>query len=180
MKRLLQPRSWDPGGDIEAILATAEANRVTPLKILLTHAHIDHAGAAFTLAEQLSIPIEGPHIDDQFWIDALPQQSEMFNFPAAQRFTPNRWLVDGDTVEFGEQRLEVHHCPGHTPGHVIFFHREQTLAFVGDVLFRGSIGRTDFPKGDHQTLITSIQSKLWPLGQRCDIRTRTWPQFDVW
>ena len=117
-----------------------------------------------TLAEQLDVPIEGPHRDDQFWIDLLPSQGEMFNFPPAESFQPSRWLAQSDVVTVGEQTLEVRHCPGHTPGHIIFHHSTDRIAFVGDVLFKGSIGRTDFPRGDHQTLIDSIKEQLWPLG----------------
>ena len=116
------------------------------------------------LAAQLQIPIEGPHEADQFWIDALPSQGEMFNFPPAEPFVPTRWLKQDDEVWVGEERLTVRHCPGHTPGHVIFYSENANIAFVGDVLFRGSIGRTDFPQGDHDTLITSIKEQLWPLG----------------
>ncbi|UZE98035.1 MBL fold metallo-hydrolase [Alkalimarinus alittae] len=154
----------DPGGNLERITAVLNNEGLTLEKILLTHAHIDHAGGTAELAKAYSIPIEGPHIDDKFWIDALPQQSQMFGFPSVEVFTPNRWLEDGDTVTVGEQTLDVVHCPGHTPGHVIFHSKEAGLASVGDVLFHGGIGRTDFPKGDHATLIRSIKEKLWPLG----------------
>ncbi len=154
----------DPGGNPELILKAAADAGVTISKILLTHAHIDHAGATAELAKQFALPIEGPHMDDQFWIDALPEQSKMFGFPSVETFTPDRWLKQGDTVSFGEVELEVHHCPGHTPGHVVFFHPASRLAIVGDVLFKGSIGRTDFPRGDHKTLIDSIRTRLWPMG----------------
>jgi glyoxylase-like metal-dependent hydrolase (beta-lactamase superfamily II) len=154
----------DPGGDIEQILEQVAEAGVSIEKILLTHAHIDHAGGAAELAEQLKIPIEGPHREDQFWIDALPEQSRMFGLPDARKFEPSRWLEQGDRVSFGHVQLEVRHCPGHTPGHVIFFHPGMHLAIVGDVLFNGSIGRTDFPRGDHATLIRSIREQLWPLG----------------
>jgi len=154
----------DPGGDLELILKAADVAGVEIEKILLTHAHIDHAGATADLSRRLVVPIEGPHRDDQFWIDALPAQAEMFGFPQAERFTPNRWLEQGDTVEVGLIHLEVLHCPGHTPGHVVFFHRNSQTAIVGDVLFKGSIGRTDFPRGNHQQLLDSIRKRLWPLG----------------
>lgn len=154
----------DPGGDIERILAAISELDAIPQKILVTHAHIDHAGAVADLAEQLSIPIEGPHIEDKFWIDLLPQQSGMFNFPPAKTFTPDRWLNDGDQVIVGDITFDVLHCPGHTPGHVVFVQPEEQLAIVGDVLFAGSIGRSDFPKGDHDTLVNSIRQKLFPLG----------------
>jgi hydroxyacylglutathione hydrolase len=154
----------DPGGDIERILSAVEDNGVTIEKLLITHAHIDHAGAAGELAERLGVPIEGPHEDDDFWIQGLPKQSQEYGFPLAQTFVPERWLVDGDTVSVGNVELNVIHCPGHTPGHVVFFHPDQNVAIVGDVLFQGSIGRTDFPKGNHQDLLDSITQKLWPLG----------------
>ena len=154
----------DPGGEIERIIEAAAGNDARIEKILVTHAHIDHAGGVAELAERLQLPIEGPHRDDQFWIDALGQQSVMFGFPESRAFEPDRWLEQGDTVSFGKVEMQVHHCPGHTPGHVIFFHPPSRLAIVGDVLFRGSIGRTDFPRGDYPTLIRSITERLWPLG----------------
>ena len=154
----------DPGGEVERILAAVEQEQVDLEKILLTHAHIDHAGGVAELSERLGLPIEGPHRDDQFWIDMLEEQASMFNFPAVKSFSPDRWLSQGDQVEFGEVCLDVHHCPGHTPGHVVFHHPGDQVAIVGDVLFQGSIGRTDFPRGDHDTLIHSIREKLWPLG----------------
>lgn len=154
----------DPGGELDRILAVAKDNAVEIEKILVTHAHLDHAGGVAELARRLQVPIEGPHPDDQFWIDMLAQQGREFGLPGGEPFVPNRWLYDGDKVEFGDIELEVRHCPGHTPGHIIFFHGEDRLAIVGDVLFRGSIGRTDFPKGDFNTLISSIRERLWPLG----------------
>ncbi len=154
----------DPGGDLERILAVAEHEGVTLEKILITHGHIDHAGGTGELAKQLSLPIEGPQKEDQFWIDGLPAQSKEYGFPLAQSFTPDRWLNQNDAVTVGNLTLEVRYTPGHTPGHVIFFHPDSKLAIVGDVLFQGSIGRTDFPRGDHATLISSIKEQLWPLG----------------
>lgn len=154
----------DPGGDLDRILAAAEDEGVILEKVLLTHAHIDHAGGTAELAKSAGLPIEGPHKDDNFWIQGLAMQAQMFGFPAPAVFTPNRWLEDGDTVTVGNETLEVLHTPGHTPGHVVFFHRGSKLAQVGDVLFNGSIGRTDFPKGDYNTLIHSIREKLFPLG----------------
>jgi hydroxyacylglutathione hydrolase len=158
----------DPGGEPELILEAALEAKIEPQRILLTHAHIDHAGAAAELAERLGIPIEGPHPDDGFWIDALPAQSRMFGLPLARTFTPDRWLRHGDRVEVAGEEVEVLHCPGHTPGHLVFFHRASRLALVGDVLFRGSIGRTDFPRGDYETLTRCIRERLWPLGD--DVR----------
>ena len=154
----------DPGGDLNVVLAEAERLGLKLTQILLTHAHIDHAGGTATLARQLSLPIIGPHPGDQFWIDGLPQQSQMFGFPPAGHFTPTRWLADGDTVQVGQSTLHVRHCPGHTPGHVVFHSPEAQRAFVGDVLFAGSIGRTDFPQGNHEQLIASIRERLWPMG----------------
>ncbi|HJW04519.1 MAG TPA: MBL fold metallo-hydrolase [Azospira sp.] len=154
----------DPGGDLPRILAAAEKLGVTLEKILVTHGHIDHAGAVAEMAEALHILIEGPQEEDLFWIQGMPQQSKMFGFPNVQSFTPGRWLHGGDTVQVGNLTLEVRHCPGHTPGHVVFFHAPSKLAIVGDVLFAGSIGRTDFPKGDYDTLIRSIKEQLFTLG----------------
>ena len=154
----------DPGGDIDHLEAVATEAGVVVEKILLTHGHIDHCGEAAMLARRLGVPIEGPHRDDDFWISQLPAQGKMFGFPPLEAFTPDRWLEDGDTVMVGEQALEVIHCPGHTPGHVVFFHLGERLAFVGDVLFAGSIGRTDFPRGNHADLIEAIKSRLFPLG----------------
>lgn len=154
----------DPGGELDRIVEAADESEAAIEKILVTHAHIDHAGGVAELAQRLRVPIEGPQREDKFWIDALGQQSLMFGFPVSRPFEPDRWLEEGDTVSFGNIEMEVHHCPGHTPGHVIFFHRPGRLAVVGDVLFRGSIGRTDFPRGDYDTLIHSITGRLWPLG----------------
>jgi glyoxylase-like metal-dependent hydrolase (beta-lactamase superfamily II) len=154
----------DPGGDLDQVLAAARENDVRLEKILLTHAHIDHAGGTTELARRLKLPIEGPHRGDQFWIDGLPEQSRMFGLPGCDRFTPDRWLDEGDRVQVGEIEFEVRHCPGHTPGHVVFFSRPDRVAFVGDVLFAGSIGRTDFPGGDYDTLIRAIREKLFTLG----------------
>jgi len=154
----------DPGGDLDRIDAALRSESATLEKVFLTHGHIDHCGQAGQFAERHKAPIEGPHRDDWFWIEQLPSQGKMFGFAQLAVFEPNRWLEDGDTVSFGEQTLQVRHCPGHTPGHVIFFHAPSRLAIVGDVLFQGSIGRTDFPRGDHATLLRSITDKLWPLG----------------
>ncbi|MCK0510229.1 MBL fold metallo-hydrolase [Aromatoleum buckelii] len=154
----------DPGGDLERILAKAKELGVTIEKILITHGHIDHAGGTAQLARELGVPVEGPEKADLFWIAGIPQQAKTFGFPGAESFEPDRWLHDGDTVTVGDETLRVIHVPGHTPGHVAFFHADARLAIVGDVLFAGSIGRTDFPEGDHATLIRSIRQKLFPLG----------------
>lgn len=154
----------DPGGEIDRIMEAAGEMDASIEKILVTHGHLDHVGAVDALSKQLGVPVEGPHREDRFWIDALVEQGRMFGFPASTPFTPDRWLVEGDVVQFGEVRMDVHHCPGHTPGHIIFFHPPSRLAIVGDVLFRGSIGRTDFPRGNYQDLIGSIRGRLFPLG----------------
>jgi len=153
----------DPGGDLDLIKASVAKAGVTLEKILLTHGHADHCGQAGILAKELSLPIEGPEEADRFWISRLEDDGARFGIHT-QVFEPDRWLKDGETVSFGEVELEVIHCPGHTPGHVVFFHRPTRFAFVGDVLFAGSIGRTDFPMGNHQDLLDAITKKLWPLG----------------
>jgi len=159
----------DPGGDVERIVRLLEDEKLTLAKILVTHGHIDHAGGVAALAEKTGVTtIEGPHEEDRFWIEGMPQQSKMFGFPNVRSFEPTRWLKGGDKVGFGEVELDVLHCPGHTPGHVVFFHAPSRLAQVGDVLFQGSIGRTDFPRGDHDTLIRSIKERLFPLGDDVD------------
>lgn len=154
----------DPGGDLDILLREVAEQGAELEAILVTHGHMDHIGGVAELSKQLNLPIIGPHRDDEFWIQSLAEQCRMFGFPIAESFQPSRWLTDGDTVQVGEQVLQVIHCPGHTPGHVVFFNADERLAIVGDVLFKGSIGRTDFPRGDYQTLIDSIQLKLWPLG----------------
>lgn len=164
----LQAAVVDPGGDVDRIVDLAAKEGVVIAKILLTHGHIDHAGGAAELAGRLRVPIEGPQQEDRLWIDQLGNQGRMFGLGPAAPFTPDRWLEDGDTASFGSIVLEVLHCPGHTPGHIVFFHAPSRLALVGDVLFQGSVGRTDLPGGDHATLIASIRGKLWPLGD--DIR----------
>lgn len=160
----LQAAVIDPGGDLELVLAEVKRRQLKLGQIWLTHAHIDHAGAAGELAAHLDLPIIGPHQADQFWIDGLPAQSKMFGLPQSRSFTPTRWLSDLDTLTLGQCSLQVRHCPGHTPGHVVFYCAEAGRAFVGDVLFAGSIGRTDLPQGDHDTLIASIVERLWPMG----------------
>jgi glyoxylase-like metal-dependent hydrolase (beta-lactamase superfamily II) len=153
----------DPGGDTHRLKAAAAANGVTVEKILLTHGHIDHCGGAGLFAKELGVPIEGPHEADRFWISRLEDDGRAYGIQA-KSFEPDRWLEDGDRVTVGDLVLDVYHCPGHTPGHVVFHHAPSKLAIVGDVLFRGSIGRTDFPMGNHQDLIDAITGKLWPLG----------------
>ena len=154
----------DPGGDVERILAAVEQMQASVEKIILTHAHLDHCAASDTLRTQLLVPIEGPHCDDEFWLQSLPKACEKSGFPPADAFIPDRWLMQGDRVTVGEQTLQVIHCPGHTPGHIVFLYEPQKVAWVGDVLFQGSIGRTDFPRGNKEDLIASIREKLFPLG----------------
>lgn len=154
----------DPGGDLDRIIDATRKLDVKVEKILLTHGHIDHCGGTAELRRRLGVPVEGPQKEERFWIDQLPEQGLRFGFPALEAFEPDRWLEDGDTVCFGEVTLDVIFCPGHTPGHVVFYSPREHLAIVGDVLFQGSIGRTDFPRGDHAALIRSIREKLFPLG----------------
>jgi glyoxylase-like metal-dependent hydrolase (beta-lactamase superfamily II) len=158
----------DPGGDLEKVLAEVGRQGVKLTKILLTHAHIDHAGATAELARREKLPIIGPHKGDKFWIDALAEQGRMFGFGHCETFEPDQWLEHGDRVQVGDVEFEVRHCPGHTPGHVVFYSAADRLAFVGDVLFQGSIGRTDFPGGDFVTLVDAIRERLFPLGD--DVR----------
>jgi hydroxyacylglutathione hydrolase len=153
----------DPGGDLAKIKSALAKTGVTLEKILITHGHIDHCGEAGTLAKELGVPIEGPHEDDRFWIARLDEDGARYGVNGAV-FEPDRWLHHGDTVTVGDLTLDVIHCPGHTPGHVVFHHAASKLAVVGDVIFQGSIGRTDFPMGNHQDLINSITQRLWPLG----------------
>ncbi len=158
----------DPGGDVELLLDWVRREEAQVEAVLLTHGHLDHVGGAAELAAALGAPIWGPRQEDDFLLQGLPEQARYFGFPYHPPLTPDRWLNDGETVTIGDLSLQVLHCPGHTPGHVVFFSAEEQLALVGDVLFKGSIGRTDFPRGDHQTLLHSITRKLWPLGQ--DVR----------
>ncbi len=153
----------DPGGDLPRLKAAAAEAGVTIEKILLTHGHIDHCGSAGIFAAELGVPIEGPHEEDRFWIARLADDGRSYAMQAAP-FEPDRWLVDGDSVTVGDLIFAVRHCPGHTPGHVVFHHAPSKLALVGDVLFKGSIGRTDFPRGNHQQLLDSIVERLWPMG----------------
>lgn len=156
---------FDPGGDLGLIDQALAETGATLEKVFLTHGHIDHCGQAGEYAKRHGVPLEGPQEEDRFWIQQLPEQGKRFGFARLEAFEPDRWLEDGDTVSFGAQTLQVIHTPGHTPGHVVFFHEPSRLAIVGDVLFQGSIGRTDFPRGDHAQLIESITKKLWPLGE---------------
>jgi glyoxylase-like metal-dependent hydrolase (beta-lactamase superfamily II) len=154
----------DPGGEVPRLLAVIDHLNLTLDRIWVTHGHVDHASGVSALVAQTGVPVEGPHIADKFLIDRLPEQGPRFGITAGQPFTPDRWLQDGDTVTLGETTWEVFHCPGHTPGHVVFFNREARFAQVGDVLFKGSIGRTDLPGGNFQQLVEAITQKLLPLG----------------
>ena len=153
----------DPGGDLPRLKAAVAKAGVSIEKILITHGHIDHCGEAGTLAKELGVPIEGPHEADRFWISRLEDDGRAYGVNG-RVFEPDRWLVHGDTVTVGALVLDVYHCPGHTPGHVVFHHAPSKVAIVGDVLFQGSIGRTDFPMGNHQNLLDAIVGHLWPLG----------------
>ncbi len=154
----------DPGGEIQRIQEAITAKGVTVEKILLTHGHLDHAGGAAALARSLGVPIEGPHEDDRFLLELLADQGSRYGFAGSENCRPDRWLSDGDTVTVGGTTLGVRHCPGHTPGHIVFFNQDAKLAFVGDVLFKGSVGRSDLPRGNHAQLVESITERLWPLG----------------
>ncbi len=157
----------DPGGDIHILLELLKNHNLVPERILLTHGHIDHAGGATEISEILNVEIHGPHIDDKFLLDELQKQGEMFGLQS-KNCNPDKWLNEGDVVMVGNQKLEVYFCPGHTPGHIIFFNKKVNLAIVGDVLFNGSIGRTDLPGGNYNQLIESVKNKLWPLGDDVD------------
>jgi glyoxylase-like metal-dependent hydrolase (beta-lactamase superfamily II) len=153
----------DAGGDLDKLKGAAKQMGVTIEKLLVTHGHIDHCGGTGILAKELGVPIEGPHEEDRFWIAKLDEDGRRWGIEG-QVFEPDRWLEDGDRVTVGNLVLDVYHCPGHTPGHIVFHHAPSKLAVVGDVLFRGSVGRTDFPRGNFEDLVGAITGKLWPLG----------------
>lgn len=154
----------DPGGDAARIKVEVASCNVTVKQILLTHGHLDHVGAAAELAAHYGVPIVGPEKEDEFWLQGLPQQSRMFGLEECQPLTPDRWLEEGETVSVGNITLQVLHCPGHTPGHIVFFDEKSRLLVSGDVIFKGGVGRSDFPRGDHGQLIDAIKRKLLPLG----------------
>lgn len=154
----------DPGGEPELLIKAVEKLGVNIKQILLTHGHLDHVGAATILAKHYDVKIIGPSQEDEFLLTSLPQQSTQFGFPYTDSFLPDRWLKEGEQIQVGNIRLDVLFCPGHTPGHIVFINHLDKLAFVGDVLFKSSIGRTDFPRGNHADLISSITNKLLPLG----------------
>ncbi len=153
----------DPGGDVALLMDAIKKNQLDLKQIWLTHGHLDHVGGTEELAELSGAKIIGPHKDDFFWLDILQQQCEMFNFPKVKNFTPDQWLSEGDTLNLGEETFEILHTPGHTPGHIVIVHHDLKTVWVGDVLFKQSIGRTDFPRGSHDDLITSIKDKLFSL-----------------
>lgn len=163
-EKTLQAALVDPGGDTDKLFKAVAEQGVTLQQVLLTHGHLDHVGAAAAVAEHYQVPIYGPQKADAFWLDSLPAQSSRFGFAPCPPLVPTRWLQQGDRIHIGGEILEVLHCPGHTPGHVVFINTQQRLAMVGDVLFKGSVGRSDFPQGNHQQLIDSIREKLFPLG----------------
>jgi glyoxylase-like metal-dependent hydrolase (beta-lactamase superfamily II) len=154
----------DPGGDVDALMGALEHFGLTLHRIWLTHGHLDHAGAAAELRDRTGVAIEGPHKDDQFWLDQIEESGLRYGIKGGRNVAPDRYLEDGDTLELEGVTFDVAHTPGHTPGHVVIHNQAMKIAFVGDVLFAGSIGRTDFPRSDHQQLIDSITGKLWPLG----------------
>jgi len=154
----------DPGGDADKLVAAVEQLGINVTKILLTHGHLDHAGGSQDLKEKWDLPIIGPHVDDKFWLDGIEDHAAQYGMSGLRCCTPDEWLKDGDEIIVGNETLSVLHTPGHTPGHVVLYNKANKVAFVGDVLFQGSIGRTDFPKGNMDDLIVSITSKLWPLG----------------
>ena len=169
----------DPGASVDGLLGAVAKQGLTLDAIWITHGHLDHAGGAAEMQEKTGLDIVGPHPADQFWIDGIPAQGQMYGLPQARSFTPTRWLADGDTVTLGETVWEVYHCPGHTPGHVIFFNREARFAQVGDVLFQGSIGRTDFPPKRSRQPAERHRHPAVAAGRRCDLRAGTWPDLDL-
>ncbi|TXN02671.1 MBL fold metallo-hydrolase [Methylobacterium sp. WL64] len=154
----------DPGGDLDRIEAAIREQGVRVEKILLTHGHVDHAAGADELRERLGVPIEGPHRADKFLLDSLPETAANYGIGEGRAVTPDRWLDDGDAVTVGELGFDILHCPGHSPGSVVFVSRDARFALVGDVVFKGSVGRTDLPGGNHEQLIRAIKEKVLPLG----------------
>lgn len=153
----------DVGGEAERLLSAVSQHQLKLQAIWLTHGHLDHASGVADLTEQQSVPVLGPHQSDDYWLQALPEITSNYGFPVSKPLTPTRWLEDGDELSVGEHKFIVYHIPGHTPGHVVFYNQENNLLIAGDVLFRESIGRTDFPGGNHADLIHGIQSKLLTL-----------------
>jgi len=154
----------DPGGDVPDILAAIKQAGITVDEIWITHGHIDHVGGAAELRDELKVPIVGPHVADKYLLDNVVTSGANFGMTGVRNFAPDRWLNEGDQLKIGDLTFDVYHCPGHSPGSVAFFNKDMRFAIVGDVLFSGSVGRTDLPGGDHATLIRSIKEKLLPLG----------------
>lgn len=169
----------DPGGDIEKLISAIDEHELKPEAVYLTHAHLDHVGGTQALATHYNIPVIGPHKEDEFWLDALPQQSQMFNFPMCEVFKPDQWLNHNDTISLGNEEFEVRFTPGHTPGHVVLFNDKSKVVFVGDVLFQGSIGRTDFPRGNHDELMESIKTQLWSLDDEITVVAGHGPETSI-
>lgn len=169
----------DPGGDNQLIIDEIDKQQLKPEAIYLTHAHIDHVGGTPALAAHYNIPIIGPHIADKFWLDALPQQAQMFSFTHCDAFLPQQWLQQGEILKLGHETLEVRFTPGHTPGHVVLYNDTSKVVFVGDVIFQGSIGRTDFPQGNHQDLMNSIKSQLWTLDDEVTVVSGHGPETTI-
>ena len=169
----------DPGGDADKIITELAKHKLSLQCILLTHGHLDHVGAAKVIAEHFSVDIVGPNQDELFWFDALPMQAKMFGFAPVTPFYPQHWLSDGDIFPLGELCFEIRHCPGHTPGHIVFYEAKHQIVIVGDVIFKGSIGRTDFPKGDTQQLLTSIKQQILTLPNDTRILSGHGPDTNV-
>jgi len=164
-EKTLKAAVVDPGGDVDRIAKALTENNLTLEKVLVTHGHLDHCGGAKKLAEQFGVLIEGPNQADEYLLETLATtQTRMWGLPAGDPFVPSRWLNQGDTVTVGEETLNVYECPGHSPGHVAFFHAPSKVAITGDVLFAGSVGRTDLPKGSFKDLEKSIRENLYTLG----------------
>ncbi|MBB1299812.1 MBL fold metallo-hydrolase [Pseudoalteromonas sp. SR44-8] len=169
----------DPGGDADKIITELAKHQLSLQCILLTHGHLDHVGAAKVLAEHFSVDIVGPQKDELFWFDALPMQAQMFGFAPIATFHPQHWLSHGDTFTLGQLRFDIRHCPGHTPGHIVFYEATHQLVIVGDVIFKGSVGRTDFPKGDAQQLLDSIKNQILTLPDETRILSGHGPDTKV-
>lgn len=169
----------DPGGNAAKLIKAAAREKVQLEKILLTHGHIDHVGAAKDISLSLNIPIIGPHRADEYWFDLLSEEAELFDFPPLEVFKPDQWLEDGDTVQVGNMNLNVWHTPGHTPGHIVFYNDEAKTVFVGDVLFKNSVGRTDFPGGNEHQLLQSIQNKLLVLDDEVTVMSGHGPATTI-
>jgi hydroxyacylglutathione hydrolase len=169
----------DPGGDITKIIEEVNKHTLELQCILLTHGHLDHVGAAKQLAEGFNVKIIGPQEDERFWFDALPMQANMFGLKAIESFYPDIWLKQDDVYTVGNLNFTVHHCPGHTPGHIVFHEPSHNIVLVGDVIFKGSVGRTDFPKGDAEQLLNSIKNKILTMPDETRILSGHGPDTNV-